>query len=154
LSKKFPFLHSITYKVSTFNFNANWQESLCKFKAFMNIVFFSNIHFLLYLHHFFSKLERTLILMITRQKTLEIIVIFFFNTCSCLCSKCVSTLKIMKFENVFLTIVSHFYVVKNMYAWYIWPKCSEKYLYLKQSWKQCMKNAKFNIINQHMNVEC
>jgi hypothetical protein len=86
--------------------------------------------------------------MITREKTLEIIVIFFFNTCSCLCFKCVFALKIMKFENVFLIIVIHFNVEKIIYAWYIWPKCSEKYLFLEQNWKQCMENAKFKIINQ------
>jgi hypothetical protein len=63
-------------------------------------------------------------------------------------------LKIMKFDNLFLTKFIHFYVVKNMYAWYIWPKCSEKYLYLEQSWKQCMKNENFKIINQHTNVAC
>jgi hypothetical protein len=54
-------------------------------------------------HYSFSKLERILTLMIRRAKGLEFMNYFFMTLLSTFGSKMFLTLKIMDFENVFLT---------------------------------------------------
>jgi hypothetical protein len=66
-------------------------------------------------HHSFLELKRILTLMIRKAKGLELI-LFFITNLSTFGSKILLTLKIMDFENVPLTEVVHFYVIKEVNA--------------------------------------
>jgi hypothetical protein len=59
-------------------------------------------------------LERILTSIIKRAKGLELMKIVFITNLSTFDSKVLLTLKIMDFENVFLTKVVHVYVIKGM----------------------------------------
>jgi len=83
--------------------------------------FFSNVIFLPNVHHSFWKLKRILTLTIRREKWFEPM-IFFITHLSKFGSKTLLTLKIMDFENLFLTKVVHIYVIKGMNAQYTWYK--------------------------------
>jgi hypothetical protein len=64
----------------------------------------------------FWKLERILILMIRREKGLELMKIIFITHLNTFSSKVLLTLKIMDFESVALTKVVHICVIKGMNA--------------------------------------
>jgi hypothetical protein len=61
-------------------------------------------------------LERILALMIRREKRFEVMKIGFITNLNTLDSKVFLTLKIVDFENVFLTKVVHVYVIEDMNA--------------------------------------
>jgi len=61
-------------------------------------------------------LERILTLIIKRAKGLELMKIVFITHLNIFGSKVLLTLKIMDFENVFLTKIVHIYVIKAMNA--------------------------------------
>jgi hypothetical protein len=67
-------------------------------------------------HHSFKKLERILTLMIRRAKQFELMRIGFITNLNTFDLKVFLTLKIMDFENVFLTKVAHVYVIEGMNA--------------------------------------
>jgi hypothetical protein len=67
-------------------------------------------------HHFFSKLERVLTLIIRRAKGFELKKIIFITNLNTLGLKVFLNLKIMDFENVSLTKVVHVYVIEGMNA--------------------------------------
>jgi hypothetical protein len=56
--------------------------------------------------------------MIRKAKGYELIKIIFITNLDTFCSNVFLTLKIMDFENVFLTKVVHVYVIKGMNAKY------------------------------------
>jgi hypothetical protein len=67
--------------------------------------------------HSFSKLETILTLMIKRTKGIKIDEVFFTTHLNIFCSNMfLVKLKIKNFEDVVLTKVIHFYVVKSMNA--------------------------------------
>jgi hypothetical protein len=59
-------------------------------------------------------LETILTLIIRRAKGLELMIFFLINNLSTFDSKVLLTLRILDFENVFLTKVVHVYVIKGM----------------------------------------
>jgi hypothetical protein len=61
-------------------------------------------------------LERVLTLMIRRAKGFEVMNFFLITYLSTFGSKVFLTMKIMDFENVFLTKVVHIYVIEGMNA--------------------------------------
>ncbi len=65
------------------------------------------------MHNCFLKLERISTLKIKRAKKIEMGEIHFYNTFG---FNVLLALKIMNFENVTLTKIIHFYVIKNMNA--------------------------------------
>jgi len=67
-------------------------------------------------HHSFQKLEKILTLMIRREKGLELMNFLYITDLSTFGSKMLVTLKIVDFENVFLTKVVHVYVIEGMNA--------------------------------------
>jgi hypothetical protein len=67
-------------------------------------------------HHFFSKLERILTLMIKRAKGLELKKTIFLTDLNTFGLKVLLTLLIMDFENVPLTKVAHVDVIEGMNA--------------------------------------
>jgi hypothetical protein len=67
-------------------------------------------------HHSFSKLERTLILVIRKTKALEIGEIHVKTPFNTFVSNIFLILKIMNFENMFSTKVIHFDVIQNLDA--------------------------------------
>ncbi len=93
-----------------------FREVFCIFKIIMNNLFFFKHPFLLSnVHHSFSKLKRILlILILEKKKTLKIGEICFKTHLSTFSSNVFLTLKIIKFENVSLTQVIHFYVFKAL----------------------------------------
>ncbi len=105
------------------------------------------------MHHSFSKLERILILIIRKTKALEVGQIHFKTHLNTFVSNMFFILKIMSFENVFSTKVTHFDVIK---AWMHNIKDVIKIiLYPSQcTCKMGMKNAKHRKINQHRNAMC
>jgi hypothetical protein len=70
-------------------------------------------------HHSFSKLKRILLLVIIKTKALEIDKIHLKMHLNIFVSNVFSTLKIMNFENVFVTKVINFCIIQNMNALYI-----------------------------------
>jgi hypothetical protein len=80
-----------------------------------NPLFFQMSFFLPNVHHSFLKLKTILTLMIRREKGLEH-VIFFITNLNTFGSKVLLILKIMNFENVFLTKIVHVYVIEGMNA--------------------------------------
>jgi hypothetical protein len=82
-----------------------------------NPYFFSKgLFFLPNVHHFFKKLERILTLMIIMEKGMEFMIFLFIIDLNTFGSKVLSTLKIMDFENVPLTINVHVHVIEGMNA--------------------------------------
>jgi hypothetical protein len=66
--------------------------------------------------HYFSKLERILILMINFRQIIEIFEINFYNTLSAFNSNAHLTFKFMNFDYVSLKNIIDVYMVKNMDA--------------------------------------
>jgi len=65
---------------------------------------------------FFQTLQRILTLMMRREKGFELMKIVFTTDLNTFGSKVLLTLKIMDFENVFLSKVIHVYVIEGMDA--------------------------------------
>ncbi len=80
------------------------------------LVFLKRLFFLPNVHHFFSKLERILTLMIKRAKGLELKKTIFLTDLNTFGLKVLLTLLIMDFENVPLTKVAHVDVIEGMNA--------------------------------------
>jgi hypothetical protein len=87
-----------------------------KLQKWIILVFFKHPFFLLSVHHSFESLERTLILMIKREKGLELMKIVSITNLNTFGSKMLLTLKFLKFEIVLLTKVVHVYVIEGMNA--------------------------------------
>ncbi len=80
-----------------------------------NPCFFETFCFLPNVHDSFLKLNRIQTLMIRKAKGLELMKIICMTLLSTFGSKMFLTLKIMNFENVFLT-KAHIYVIEGMNA--------------------------------------
>ncbi len=87
-----------------------------KLQQWTIIVFFKRLFFLPNMHHFFSKLERILTLMIRRAKGFKLRKIVSITNLNTFGLKVLLTLKIMDFENVPLIKVVHVYVIEGMNA--------------------------------------
>ncbi len=79
-------------------------------------LFISNVLFLPNMHHFKIYIYLILTLMIRKAKGLELMKMVCITNLNTFGSKMFLTLKIMDFENVFLTKVIHVHVIEGMNA--------------------------------------